>query len=86
MGSMLLMLSGLANDDRNSQRSSSFPFHSFGMCPLSNSWAGRERLVNVSFSWIVPFPQGDADAARKWFLLNLRRLRSIEVLSRIVSH
>ncbi len=80
------MQSGILKDVKNSLRSSSFPCHSAGMVPSSREAASGERLVKVSLSWISPWPQGDAAAARKCSRLNFKRLLSMDVLSSMDAH
>ena len=65
IGGIVFIFGVIANDVKNSLRCASLPYHCGGIVPSSSSFAGFERLVNVSSSWICPYPHGDANAARK---------------------
>ncbi len=77
IGGRCFVESGMMKEVRNSRRSSSFPYQSGGIVPSRSALAAGDKLVKVSWSWMVPWPQGEAAAARKCCLLKRRRLVSI---------
>ena len=83
---MVLICSGTMKEVRNSHRRALSPNQCGGMEPERRLVAMGERLVNVGWSWIVPLPQGNTEAARKCCLLKRGRLVSMDFWSRSESH